>query len=58
MDFYEELLKARKENKTYATATVVKPRGAPRALPEAKYWFCRMAVPWALWAAVLWSGRP
>ena len=32
MDFYEELLKARKENKTYATATVVKTeRSTPRS---------------------------
>ena len=32
MDFYEELLKARKENMTYATATVVKTEGStPRS---------------------------
>ena len=32
MDFYEELLKARKENKMYATATVVKTEGStPRS---------------------------
>lgn len=32
MDFYEELLKARRENKTYATATVVKTEGStPRS---------------------------